>query len=366
MTGSLVINEKYEVLTPSGFSDFSGISLMGMGTVWKVILEDGVWVECTDDHKFFSSLSSERKQIRDFRIGEEVFTKYGPKRLLSFENTGRVEPVYDLIEVDGGHRFYANGILSSNCEFIVFEETLVSSLKLSKIKIKDAIRRSGHVRWYKKINPEMSYAVTLDPSMGTGGDNAAITIWEMPTMEQVGEWYHNTTPIEGQMRVFKDILEEIWEQGNPDIYWSLETNSVGEAAMVIIRDTGQENFPGTFVHEPRSDGGPRKKRGFVTTQRTKRIACSRIKHWIESDKMKLNSGPLVNEFKNFIAKSNTYMAKQGCTDDLISSALVFVRLAEVVAKWNEDIYEAVKGDLNDTGGYDEEDPDFKQPLPVLM
>jgi len=253
-----------------------------------------------------------------------------------------------------------------NCEFIVFEETLVSSLKLNQLVQKEPIKRSGHVRWYKKINPDMSYAVVLDPSMGTGGDNAAITMWEMPTMEQVGEWCHNTTSIEGQMRVFKDILEEIWEQGNPEIYWSLETNSIGEAAMVIIRDTGQENFPGTFVHEPRLDGGIRRRRGFVTTQRTKRVACSRIKYWIESGKMKIHSGAMINEFKNYIAKSNTYMAKQGCTDDLVSSGLVFVRLAEVVAKWNEEIFDAVCGDLNANGDGDElgDGMELKLPMPI--
>ena len=33
--------------------------------------------------------------------------------------------------------------------------------------------------------------VALDPSMGTGGDNAAIQVFELPSYEQVAEWQHN-------------------------------------------------------------------------------------------------------------------------------------------------------------------------------
>ena len=44
------------------------------------------------------------------------------------------------------------------------------------------------------------YVVTLDPCAGTGGDNAAIQVVELPTMKQVGEW----CPIK---HLLKDKLE---------------------------------------------------------------------------------------------------------------------------------------------------------------
>ena len=40
----------------------------------------------------------------------------------------------------------------------------------------------------------MTYVVSLDPSLGTGGDYAAIQVFELePTFEQVAEWQHNLT-----------------------------------------------------------------------------------------------------------------------------------------------------------------------------
>ena len=41
--------------------------------------------------------------------------------------------------------------------------------------------------------------------MGTGGDYAAIQVFELPTYKQIAEWRHNTTPIPAQIRILKDI-----------------------------------------------------------------------------------------------------------------------------------------------------------------
>ncbi len=250
------------------------------------------------------------------------------------------------------------------CEFIIFDETLISSMKIAKMKPKDPIKRSGQVRWFKKIRSEATYAVALDPSMGTGGNNAAITIWELPSIEQVGEWRDNRTTVEGQMRVFKDILHEIQSQGDPEIFWTLENNSLGEAALVIIRDTGIENFPGTFVHDRKKDGSDRSRKGFVTTNKSKLEACAKFKQWVESGKMSINSAALIDELKTFVARSNTYIAKQGCYDDLISSTLLFVRMAEVVARWDDEIFESIKGNIMEQE-IDENDFDVRMPLPFI-
>lgn len=246
-------------------------------------------------------------------------------------------------------------------EFIVFEETLISSIKLADMVGKDPFRKSGQVRWYKQIKENNTYVVSLDPCMGTGGDNAAITVWEVPSMEQVGEWYHNKTSIEGQMKVLRQILLEIWEQGKPEIYWSLESNTLGEAALVIIRDTGEQNFPGTFLSERKSDGGSRKRKGFTTTNKNKLKSCSRIKQWVETGQIKIHSAPLITELKNFIAKGNSYQAKEGTRDDLVSSMLVFVRMVEYIAKWDDETSSVINSNIDD-----EWDDEGRTPLPLIM
>ncbi len=92
-----------------------------------------------------------------------------------------------------------------DCEFIIWDETLVSALKLVEMKSSDPIERHGQVRWFKTPTPEMTYIVALDPSLGTGGDPSAIQVIELPTLEQVGEWCHNKTPVQKQVKILSDI-----------------------------------------------------------------------------------------------------------------------------------------------------------------
>ena len=142
---------------------------------------------------------------------------------------------------------------------------------------KKVIMNMGQTRWYRKIKKDATYCIGLDPSMGTGGDYAAIQIFELPTYKQVGEWRHNTTPIPGQIRILKDICDFIEkETGNSNsIYWSVENNSIGEAALIVISDYGEENIPGLFVSEPIRKGHVRKfRKGFNTTHSTKISAVS--------------------------------------------------------------------------------------------
>jgi len=247
------------------------------------------------------------------------------------------------------------------CEFLVFDETLISALKLAELEGDSPILNMGQTRWYKTPSSEYTYVVALDPSMGTGGDNAAIQVFELPTYEQVGEWQHNTTAIPGQIRVLKDIcmyLESLTK--NPQgIYWSVENNSLGEAALIVINDIGEENIPGLFVSEPIRKGHVRKfRKGFNTTHATKISACSRLKVMIENNKMGLHSKPFISELKNYVATGSSYQAKLGTTDDLISASLLAIRMMTVLRDWDPRVY--------DTFVQAEHNEDYEPPMPIFI
>jgi len=50
-----------------------------------------------------------------------------------------------------------------NCEFLVYDETLINAICLAGLEGRDPIHRMGQTRWYKKIDPNSIYVVTLDP-----------------------------------------------------------------------------------------------------------------------------------------------------------------------------------------------------------
>jgi len=222
----------------------------------------------------------------------------------------------------------------------------------------------GQTRWYKQPSKDFIYAVALDPALGTGGNSAGIQVFELPNFVQVAEWQHNYTPIQGQIRILKEILkyieESVGSENSSNIYWSIENNTVGEAGLVCIRDIGEENFPGLFVSEPIRKGHVRKfRKGFNTTHKTKISAAARLKYLIESGKMKLYSKPLISELKSYVASGITFKAKEGDWDDLVSACLLIVRMSEILADWDSRVFDS----YSTSDGVDE---DFEPPMPIFV
>ena len=126
------------------------------------------------------------------------------------------------------------------------------------------------------------------------------------------------------------------------IFWTVENNTVGEAALVSIRDLGEEQFSGIFLSEP---GKARK--GFGTTNREKLAACAKLKNLVETDRMTIFSNNLISELKSYEAKGHSFEAKWGETDDLVSSTLLCIRMAKIVSEWSQDLFEGMKDKLSD-------------------
>jgi hypothetical protein len=248
------------------------------------------------------------------------------------------------------------------CEFLIFDETLINSVKLAELKGTEPMLSMGQTRWYKEINPQATYLVALDPSLGTGGDNGAIQVFEMPHMDQVAEWYHNLTPVQSQVKILREICSYIQDQGelkggHPQIYYSVENNTLGEAALICIQNIGEENFPGLFLSEPIRKGHVRKfRKGFNTTHKTKISACSQLKHMIETHKMKLCSKPLISELKTFVATGIGFKAKSGEHDDLVAALLLIIRMSSILADWDPKVYEKMTDKLSED----------QMPMPIFV
>ena len=236
-----------------------------------------------------------------------------------------------------------------DCEFIIWDETLINPSHLVEMAGLDPIERQGQVRWYKKPEPQFTYAVALDPSLGTGGDPAAIQIVELPSFRQVAEWQHNRTPIQQQVGILTEIIKYLSEtvpQNN--IYYSVENNTVGEAALICISEIGEENIKGIFLSEPKSMGsGRRYRKGFNTTNKSKLSACAKLKNLIETKRMSVVSKPLISELKTFVANGPSYAAKPGETDDLVMSLILIVRMAMMLQSFDSQIDYTMKNSLED-------------------
>ena len=228
-----------------------------------------------------------------------------------------------------------------DCEFVINDETLIAPIKLMDLEGIEPIRKTGQVRWYQEIKPHGMYIVALDPSLGTGGDPAAIQVFEAGTTEQVAEWRHNKTDVPTQIRIMVDIIKELHSVTGDDksIYYSVENNTLGEAALISIAEYGEENIPGYFLSDNSVTGssGRRFRKGFNTTNKSKITACNKFKILVESGRMKIRSRPLVSELKNFVAAGTSYAAKPGETDDLVMATLLITRMLMMLQTYHSEL-----------------------------
>ena len=348
-------NIGFEILTDTGWSKFDGLINKGEKLIALLQLES-TSIKATLNHDVYTNKLI-KKSVGQLKPGNKIYTTTGLQSVVSVRLLGK-ESVYDLLNVEHNRRFYANDILCSNCEFIIADETLIAPTKLIDLEGKTPLYKTGEVRWFSKPQPGKIYCVGLDPSLGTGGDPAAIQVFEANSTVQVAEWRHNRTDIPTQVRILADIIRHINDivKDTKNIYFSVENNTIGEAALISIAEYGEENIQGYFLSEPgNSSNGRRYRKGFNTSNKTKLAACAKFKHMVESDRMTLKSSSLIGELKNFVASGTSYAAKIGETDDLVMSTLLVVRMLQLLQSYHSDL---------DTQMRDHQD-NMIEPLPFI-
>jgi len=142
------------------------------------------------------------------------------------------------------------------------------------------------------------------------------------------------------------------------VYYSVENNTLGEAALISIAEYGEENIMGYFLSDNSvvSSSGRRFRKGFNTTNKSKLTACSKFKILVESGRMKLKSKSLVSELKTFVASGASYSAKPGETDDLVMSTLLSVRMLLLLQSYHSELDTHLR-DHSDT---------MIEPLPFIL
>jgi hypothetical protein len=137
-----------------------------------------------------------------------------------------------------------------------------------------------------------------------------------------------------------DTIMEKDATASPQIFYSMENNTIGEAALLRVMDMGEENIEGMFLSEPIRKGHRRKfRRGFNTTAKHKIDACTKFKELVENNKMQINSKLLITELKDFVAQGMSFKAKPGQHDDLVSACLLMTRMIKVLADFDPKIFE---------------------------
>jgi len=109
----LIRNEDFEVYTDTGWQLFRGIGKTIPYKKWE-IKTTGHKLICADDHLLFVGESKRIIKAKRLQVGDAITTKKGTEKIVSIKKLRDKKPMFDLLNVENGKRYFTNGLLSHN------------------------------------------------------------------------------------------------------------------------------------------------------------------------------------------------------------------------------------------------------------
>jgi hypothetical protein len=213
------------------------------------------------------------------------------------------------------------------CEFLGSVDTLISPAKIKATPYIPAIESKNGLHMFKRPEKGRMYACTVDVARGTGKDYSAFTIIDVTKIPyEVVCTYKNN---EIKPHVFPSIVEQVCK-GYNHAHVLVEVNDIGQQISEIMHMeleydnmmmTTQRGRAGQILGAMFSGRGT--SIGVRMTKQVKALGCQSVKTLIESDKLIINDFQLIEEMSTFSRRGNSWMAEDGCNDDLMMCLVIF-------------------------------------------
>jgi len=323
-------NKRFEILTPSGWSDFIGVrkkTVDGCITINNSLT-------CTKNHLI--KTPDGFVEAGRLKVGDTVLMQKNESCIIkSIDNGVGTDPidVYDATGVFLGSEYYTNEYISHNCDFLGSSNTLIATWKIKELTYREPIFEKDGVKIYYEPRPEGVYIGVCDIAEGVGGDYSTMCIIDISSpggYKIVATFRDNTI----STLLFPDIIYRLATDYN-EAWVLIEVNSIGkQVADSLHSEFEYENIlmttnggrRGQTISSGFGSGGG--KLGVKTTTPTRRIGCSTLKTLIEENKLHIESFDLISELATFVYLRGKYQAESGHHDDLTMCLVLFAWLTQ--------------------------------------
>ena len=218
------------------------------------------------------------------------------------------------------------------CEFLGSVDTLIAPSKLRSMIYQTPEKTNAGLDVYVDPQKGHDYVITVDVARGVGKDFSAfvvIDITEFP--HAVVAKYRNN---EIKPMLFPNIVEQVGKKYN-DAFVLCEVNDIGDqVASILNYDLEYKNLlmcsmrgrAGQVVGQGFS--GKKTQLGVKMSKTVKKVGALNLKTLIEEDKLLSCDYDIMSELTTFISKSNSFMAEEGCNDDLAMCLVIYAWLVQ--------------------------------------
>ena len=213
------------------------------------------------------------------------------------------------------------------CDFLGSAGSLISASKLKVLTYEDPLTSSGGLDVYENPIQGHEYLMTVDVSRGMRLDYSAFLLVDITSYPHrlVAKYRNN----EIKPMLFPDVI--VRTAKNYNNAWILcEVNDIGDqVASIVFYDMEYENLLMTSMRGRAGQvlghgfSGGKTQLGLKMAKAPKKIGCSNLKQMVEGDKILFKDFQIINELTTFVEKRDTFMAEEGCHDDLVMCMVIY-------------------------------------------
>lgn len=315
---------KYQILTPSGFQKFDGVSRKQSKIIIKIELENQKFLECTENHQILLSSTNKFIDSNKLFIDDFIETKFGSKKIINITRQKCNDFVYDVINVENGNQYYTNDFISHNCQFLGSSDTLLSGNCLEKMVFKEPEKSDEHSKFFELPKENHIYVMTVDVGEGVGRDFSTISVIDVSVKpyEQVYVYKRNDI----SPWIFSSTVYEIGMKYN-QAYALIENNSIGKiVADSMFNEYEYENILSSKLmknNDEKISNYSIISSGIQMNKKTKMIGCSALKTLLEDSMLLINDWETIQELSSFVKIGTSYKAEKNKFDDLVMPLVSF-------------------------------------------
>ena len=314
-------NNNTLIETSEGYLPFKGVQKIKKNGQIEIHLENGSQLKCSLTHRIMT-VDGWKKSI-DLKNDDIIICKNEKSKIFFLDYKDGEFEYFDIVGVEN-EQFYANDILSHNCEFLGSSNTLIHPSVLSRLIYMRAIDNPHEVKIYKHPIKDHVYSITVDVSEGLGMDSSALVVVDCSAVPYEVVATFKDANISQLM--FPTLLANIGTYYN-NAAILVEINIGSQVVNILHQDMEYDNVVMTRMSGRKGTAigtaGNQNRLGIKTTQVTKRIGCANLKTLIESDKIILNDYDILNELSTYAVDKKTYNAEEGHHDDLVMCLVLF-------------------------------------------
>jgi len=337
----MIKNNRYEIYTPNGFKDFSGIRKLQKDKYFNIILSNGKHLKCSVTHPFI--YNGAEIFANTLKVGSVIDSNGSQEVIVEFiELKSGIIDLYDIVNVDDGNIFCVDGIVSHNCDFTTSGNTVIDPLILKWYweesgLVHDPIEKRGfdaNMWVWKYSEVGKSYMVIADVARGDASDYSSFHVIDIENVEQCATYKGKLDP-----RDFGNLLVAVSTEYN-DALLVIENSNIGWAAIqpAIDRNYGNLFYSSTDltvvdIQQQMSSGydlATKSKMvpGFSQTTKNRPLIMSKLVEYFRDRSPIIHCKRTISELQNFIWNGSRPEAQYGYNDDLV--------LALAISLWVRD------------------------------